>query len=91
MVYYSTVHLKHVCYIYSYISDQKFGLVGFIHVFERSLFCSPTVIYLIKYTEKTVQIIYIFSIQNSWFVCVMKAVFSASLLQSSVSHDLQKS
>ncbi len=56
-------------------------------------------IYLNKNTVKTVMW-NIITILNNCFLCeyvkmyfisVIKAVFSASLLQSSVSHDLQKS
>ncbi len=58
-------------------------------------------IYLIKNTVKRVKIRNIITISNNYFLfeyilkCNLfmwrKAVFSASLLQSSVSHDLQKS
>ncbi len=55
-------------------------------------------IYLIKNTVKIVKYYYnikqlfsmLISVKLS-FISVIKAVFSASLLQSSVSHDLQKS
>ncbi len=74
-----------------------FEVGNIFYVFE-SFFCSPRMLLfdlkyskIVKYYYNLKQLFSMWIYIKLSFISVIKAVFSASLLQSSVSHDLQKS